>query len=47
MAQYSRAFKTRVLQRLVGPQAVSANRLAADLGVPQETPPDGCAPRVV
>lgn len=37
MAQYSRAFKARMLQRLVGPQAVSANRLAAEVGVPQQT----------
>ncbi len=37
MAPYSQVFKMRVLQRLVGPQAVSANRLAAEVGVPQET----------
>ena len=37
MTQYSTAFKARVLQRLVGPQAISANRLAAEVGVPQVT----------
>ena len=33
MTQYSTAFKARVLQRLVGPRAISANRLAAEVGV--------------
>ena len=37
MTQYSTAFKARVLQRLVGPRAISANRLAAEVGVPQVT----------
>jgi transposase len=33
--QYSAAFKARVVRRLVGPQAVSANRLSAEVGVSQ------------
>jgi transposase len=37
MTQYSTAFKARVLQRLIGPRAFSANRLAAEVGVPQVT----------
>ena len=37
MTQYSTAFKARVLQRLVGPRAISATRLAAEVGVPQVT----------
>ena len=37
MPQYSRAFKDRLVRRLVGPQAVSATRLAAEVGVPQAT----------
>ena len=37
MTRYSSAFKARVVQRLVGPRAVSANRLASEVGVPQET----------
>ena len=37
MIRYSEAFKTRVLRRLVGPQAVSANRLAPEVGVSQVT----------
>ena len=37
MIQFSEAFKARVLRRLVGPQAVSANRLSAEVGVSQET----------
>ncbi len=37
MTQYSTAFKARVLQRLVGPRAISANRLATEVGVPQVT----------
>ena len=32
---YSAAFKVRVLRLLVGPQAVSANRLSSDVGVSQ------------
>ncbi len=35
--QYSTAFKDRLVRRLVGPQAVSATRLAAEVGVPQAT----------
>ena len=35
--QYSSAFKDRLVRRLVGPQAVSANRLAIEVGVPQAT----------
>jgi hypothetical protein len=31
MPQYSIAYKARVLQRLVGPQAISAIRLAAEV----------------
>ena len=34
--QYSAAFKARVRRRLVGPQAVSANRLSSDVGVSAE-----------
>ena len=37
MTQYLTTFKARVLQRLVGPRAISANRLAAEVGVPQVT----------
>jgi transposase-like protein len=37
MKQYTAAFKARVLQRLVGPTAISAHRLAADVGVSQVT----------
>lgn len=37
MKQYTTAFKARVLQRLVGPRAISAYRLAAEVGVSQVT----------
>ena len=37
MTSYSPAFKARVVQRLVGPRAMSANRLAPSVGVSQET----------
>ena len=37
MTAYSPAFKARVVQRLVGPRAISANRLAPTVGVSQET----------
>jgi transposase-like protein len=37
MVYYSTAFKDRLVRRLIGPQAVSANRLAAEVGVPQAT----------
>ena len=35
MPQYSPAFKSRMLRRLVGPSAVSANALAKEVGVHQ------------
>jgi transposase-like protein len=35
--EYSEAFKARVVQRLMGPHAVSANALAKELGVSQES----------
>lgn len=35
MQQYSAAFKARVVRRMVGPQAVSANRLSSEVGVSQ------------
>ncbi len=37
MTSYSPAFKARVVQRLVGPRAISANQLAPSVGVSQET----------
>ena len=37
MPPYSTAFKQRMLRRLIGPSAVSANALAADVGVSQGT----------
>ena len=37
MTQYTTAFKARVLQRLVGPRAISAYRLAGEVGVSQVT----------
>ena len=37
MVQYSDAFKARVVQRLVGPHAMSANAVAAEIGVSQES----------
>ena len=37
MQTYSAALKARIVQRLLGPHAVSANRLAATVGVLQET----------
>lgn len=37
MRQYGEAFKSRVLRRLVGPNAVSANALAREVGVSQGT----------
>ena len=37
MQTYSAAFKARVVQRLMGLRAISANRLAATVGVSQET----------
>ena len=35
MAQYSTAFKSRMLRRLIGPDAMSANALAQEVGVGQ------------
>jgi transposase len=35
MPQYSTAFKSRMLRRLIGPDAVSANALAQEVGVGQ------------
>jgi transposase len=35
VSKYSEAFKARVVQRLVGPRAMSANALAAEIGVSQ------------
>lgn len=35
MAQYSTAFKSRMLGRMIGPSAVSANALAREVGVGQ------------
>jgi transposase len=35
MPQYSPAFKSRMLRRLVGPSAISANALAKEVGVHQ------------
>jgi transposase len=35
MSQYSTAFKSRMLRRLIGPDAVSANALAQEVGVGQ------------
>ena len=37
MKQYTTAFQARVLQRLVGPRAISAYRLAGEVGVSQVT----------
>ena len=37
MKQYTTACKARVLQRLVGPRAISAYRLSAEVGVSQVT----------
>jgi transposase-like protein len=38
MAQpYSAPFRTKMVQRLVGPKAVSANQLAHEVGVHQST----------
>ena len=37
MAEYSAAIKARLVQRLVGPQAVSATALAREVGVSQES----------
>ena len=37
MKQYTTAFQARVLQPLVGPRAISAYRVASDVGVSQVT----------
>lgn len=37
MQQYSEAFKARVLRRLIGPHALSANKLSPEVGVSQVT----------
>ena len=37
MQPYSEAFKSRIVRRLVGPSAVSANAMAAEVGVAQAT----------
>lgn len=37
MPEYSAVFKDRLVRRLVGPKAISATRLAAEVGVPQAT----------
>jgi transposase-like protein len=37
VTQYSAAFKTRMVHRLVGPAARSANALASEVGVAQAT----------
>ncbi len=37
MQTYRAAFHARVVQRVMGPRAVSANQLAATVGVSQET----------
>ena len=37
MGEYSEGFRHRMVQRMTGPQAVSATRLSAEVGVPQPT----------
>jgi len=37
MTQYSEAFKSKMVQRMVGPGALSANRLAQETGIRQPT----------
>ena len=37
MIQFSEVFKARAVQKMVGPGAVSANRLSKDVGVAQAT----------
>ena len=41
MPQYSPAFKDRMLRRLIGPSAMSANALAHEVGVGQPSSRDG------
>jgi transposase len=37
VTQYSEAFKSKMVQRMVGPGAISANRLAQEIGIGQPT----------
>jgi transposase len=37
VTQYSEAFKSKMVQRMVGPAAISANRLAQEVGIGQPT----------
>jgi len=37
VTQYSEAFKSKMVQRMVGPAAISANRLAQEIGIGQPT----------
>jgi transposase len=37
VTQYSEAFKSKMVQRMVGPSALSANRLAQEVGIGQPT----------
>jgi transposase len=37
VTQYSEAFKSKMVQRMVGPAALSANRLAQEVGIGQPT----------
>ena len=37
MTQYSEAFKSKMVQRMAGPAAISASRLAQDVGIGQPT----------
>jgi transposase len=37
VTQYSQGFKSKMVQRMVGPAAISANRLAREVGVGQPT----------
>lgn len=37
MAEYNQAFKSKMVQRMIGPAAMSATALAATAGVPQPT----------
>ncbi len=46
MTPHSIAFKARGLHRLVGPRVLSANRLAAGVGVPLSLPAPLAPPAV-
>jgi transposase-like protein len=35
VTQYSEAFKSKMVQRMVGPAAISANRLSREIGIGQ------------